>query len=70
MTVKLKGSTAGSVSLVAPSNTSPSGTDVSLILPTDVGSANQVLKTEVLLERLSLVSPLLLLLQLVKLLKR
>ncbi len=44
MSIKLKGSTAGSVALDAPANTSPSGSDIALTLPIDAGSANQVLK--------------------------
>ena len=44
MSIKLKGSTAGSVALDAPANTSPSGSDITLTLPIDAGSANQVLK--------------------------
>ena len=44
MTVKLKGSSDGSVSLSAPADTSPSGTDITLTLPTDAGSANQFIK--------------------------
>lgn len=44
MSIKLKGSTDGSVSLDAPADTSPSGTDVSLTLPTSAGSANQFIK--------------------------
>ena len=44
MSIKLKGSTDGSVTLQAPADTSPTGTDKTLILPTDVGSANQYLK--------------------------
>ena len=44
MSIKLKGSTAGSVALDAPANTSPSGSDIELTLPIDAGSANQVLK--------------------------
>jgi len=43
MSIKLKGSTAGSVALDAPANTSPSGSDVALTLPIDAGSANQYL---------------------------
>ena len=43
MTIKLKG-TDGSVSLTAPSDTSPSGSDITLTLPTTVGSAEQFLK--------------------------
>jgi len=45
MTIKLKGSTDGSVSLDAPADTSPSGTDVSFTLPTSDGTAGQVLST-------------------------
>ena len=45
MTLKLNGSSAGSVSIDAPADTSPSGTDVTLTLPTDAGSAGQVLST-------------------------
>lgn len=45
MGLKLKGSTDGSVSLQAPADTSPSGTDVTLTLPTSDGDANQVLQT-------------------------
>ena len=44
MTIKLKGSTDGSVSLTAPADTSPSGADITLTLPTDAGSANQFIK--------------------------
>ena len=44
MTIKLKGSTDGSVSLQAPADTVPTGTDKTLILPTGVGSAGQFLK--------------------------
>lgn len=44
MTIKLRGSTDGSVSLSAPADTSPTGTDITLTLPTDAGSANQFLK--------------------------
>ena len=44
MSIKLKGSTDGSVSLEAPADTSPTGTDKTLILPTGVGSADDVLK--------------------------
>lgn len=44
MTIKLKGSSDGSVSLTAPADTSPSGTDITLTLPTDAGSANQFIK--------------------------
>ena len=46
MTIKLKGSSDGSVSLDAPSDTSPSGTDVSFTLPTADGTGNQVLSTD------------------------
>ena len=44
MSIKLKGSTAGSVALDAPANTNPSGSDIELTLPIDAGSANQFLK--------------------------
>jgi hypothetical protein len=44
MSIKLKGSTAGSVALDAPANTSPSGSDIELTLPIDAGSANEFLK--------------------------
>ena len=44
MTIKLKGSSDGSVSLSAPADTSPTGTDITLTLPTDAGSANQFIK--------------------------
>lgn len=44
MSVKLKGSTDGSVSLDAPADTSPTGSDITLTLPTTVGSAEQFLK--------------------------
>ena len=43
MTLKLNGE-LGSVSLDAPSDTSPSGSDITLTLPTTVGSAEQFLK--------------------------
>jgi hypothetical protein len=45
MTLRLNGSSDGSVSLQAPADTSPSGTDVTLTLPTSDGDANQVLQT-------------------------
>ena len=45
MSIKLKGSSDGSVSLDAPADTSPSGTDVSFTLPTADGTAGQVLST-------------------------
>ena len=45
MSIKLKGSSDGSVSLDAPADTSPSGTDVSFTLPTQDGTAGQVLST-------------------------
>tara|TARA_Y100000004_G_scaffold83592_1_gene93843 strand:+ start:765 stop:1547 length:783 start_codon:yes stop_codon:yes gene_type:complete len=45
MSIKLKGSSDGSVSLDAPSDTSPSGTDVSFTLPTADGSSGQVIQT-------------------------
>lgn len=44
MTLKLKGSTDGSVSLQAPADTVPTGTDKTLILPDGIGSAGQVLR--------------------------
>ena len=44
MSIKLKGSSDGSVSFDAPSDTSPSGSDITLTLPTSAGSANQFLK--------------------------
>lgn len=44
MTLKLRGSTDGSVSLQAPADTVPTGTDKTLILPTGVGTAGQYLK--------------------------
>ena len=45
MTLKLNGSTSGSVALDAPADTSPSGTDVTLTLPTSAGSSGQYLQT-------------------------
>lgn len=45
MTLKLVGSSDGSVSLQAPADTSPSGTDVTLTLPTSDGDADQYLQT-------------------------
>ena len=44
MPIKLNGETGGSVSWDAPDNTSPSGTDVTLTLPTSAGSAGQYLR--------------------------
>ena len=44
MSIKLKGSTDGSVTLQAPADTSPTGTDKTLTLPTGIGSANQFLQ--------------------------
>jgi len=44
MSIKLKGSTDGSVTLQAPADTSPTGTDKTLTLPTTEGSANQFIK--------------------------
>ena len=44
MSIKLKGSSDGSVSLTAPADTSPSGSDKTLTLPTTTGSANQFVK--------------------------
>ena len=46
MTLKLNGSTSGSVALDAPADTSPSGTDVTLTLPTSAGSSGQYLQTD------------------------
>lgn len=46
MTLRLNGSSDGSVSLSAPADTSPTGTDVTLTLPTSDGDANQVLQTD------------------------
>jgi len=46
MALKLNGSTAGSVSIDAPADTSPTGTDVTLTLPTNAGSSGQVLTTD------------------------
>ena len=45
MSIKLKGSSDGSVSLDAPADTSPSGTDVTFVLPTADGSNGQVIQT-------------------------
>ena len=45
MTIKLKGSTDGSVSLQAPADTSPTGTDKTFTLPVADGTAGQVLST-------------------------
>ena len=44
MTLKLNGSDDGSVSIDAPADTSPSGSDITLTLPTSAGSANQFVK--------------------------
>jgi|TARA_R100000479_G_scaffold115936_1_gene58946 hypothetical protein len=44
MSIKLKGSTDGSVNLQAPADTSPTGSDITLTLPTSAGSANQFVK--------------------------
>ena len=44
MSIKLKGSSDGSVSFDAPADTMPSGSDITLVLPTTVGSAEQFLK--------------------------
>ena len=44
MTLKLNGSTDGSVSIDAPADTSPTGSDITLTLPTSAGSANQFVK--------------------------
>lgn len=45
MSIKLKGSSDGSVSLDAPADTSPTGTDVTFVLPTADGTSGQVLTT-------------------------
>lgn len=45
MTLKLNGSSAGSVSIDAPADTSPSGSDISFTLPTADGSTGQVIQT-------------------------
>ena len=45
MALKLNGSTDGSVSIDAPADTSPTGTDVTLTLPTSAGSSGQYLQT-------------------------
>ena len=45
MALKLNGSTDGSVSIDAPADTSPAGTDVTLTLPTSAGSSGEVLTT-------------------------
>lgn len=44
MTLKLNGSTDGSVSIDAPADTSPTGSDITLTLPTSAGSANEFIK--------------------------
>ncbi len=44
MSIKLKGITDGSVTLKAPADTNPTGTDKTLTLPTTTGSANQFVK--------------------------
>ena len=46
MTLKINGATGGSVSLDAPDNTSPAGTDVTLTLPVNDGDAGQYLQTD------------------------
>ena len=46
MSIKLKGSTDGSVTLQAPADTSPTGTDKTFTLPTQDGGAGQILKTD------------------------
>ena len=46
MSIKLKGSTDGSVTLQAPADTSPTGTDKTFTLPTQDGDAGQILKTD------------------------
>jgi len=45
MSIKLKGSTDGSVTLQAPADTSPTGTDKTFTLPTADGTSGQVLTT-------------------------
>ena len=45
MTLKLNGSSSGSTSIDAPANTNPSGSNVTLTLPVDDGTANQFLQT-------------------------
>ena len=45
MTLKLNGSSAGSVSIDAPADTSPTGSDISFTLPTADGSSGQVIQT-------------------------
>ena len=45
MALKLNGSTDGSVSLDAPADTSPSGSDISFTLPTADGLSGQVIQT-------------------------
>ena len=45
MTIKLKGSTDGSVSFTAPADTSPTGTDKTFTLPAADGTNGQVLST-------------------------
>jgi len=45
MSIKLKGSTDGSVTLQAPADTSPTGTDKTFTLPTQDGTSGQVLET-------------------------
>ena len=45
MSIKLKGSSDGSVTLTAPSDTSPTGTDKTFTLPTADGTSGQVLST-------------------------
>ena len=57
MSIKLKGSTDGSVTLQAPADTSPTGTDKTLILPTGVGSANQILRNSSTAGTLEFASP-------------
>ena len=45
MSIKLKGSSDGSVTLQAPADTSPTGTDKTFTLPTADGTSGQVLTT-------------------------
>ena len=46
MAIKLNGSTSGSVALDAPADTSPSGTNITLTLPTTAGSSGDYLQTD------------------------
>ena len=46
MPLRLNGSTDGSVTLQAPADTAPTGTDITLTLPTTDGAANEFLQTD------------------------